>query len=181
MAGDNVIGGNMEAIAHIIGVAGIIAFVISYQQRTRKGIIISSIIARGLFIAQYVLLGAYEGAIMNFVGNFSAILAENKEKSFIKKNRYWFVGIVYITTILSGILTWESAVSFLPVIAMLLQNTALWATRERTIRILSLLGLPFWFSYNTLSGAYTSMISDIFCATSLIVALIRYDMLKKKE
>lgn len=171
----------MEIAAHIVGVFAVLAFVISYQQKTRKGIIISSIIARGLFIVQYVFLGAFEGAVMNFVGIFCAILAENKDKKIIYKYRYLFMAIVYLATFAAGAVTWKGLISILPIMAMLLQNTALWVNRERTIRLFSLAGLPFWFSYNTLSSAYTAMISDTFCTVSLLVALIRYDILKKKE
>ena len=68
----------MDYIPHIIGLLGVLSFVISYQQKSRKGIIAFSIVARVCFIIQYVLLSAFEGAAQNAIGCVCALMAENK-------------------------------------------------------------------------------------------------------
>ena len=52
---------------------------------------------------------------------------------------------------------------------------------EKTIRRVSLLGSPFWFVYNLLSGAFGSCIGDLLSMVSIIIAMLRYDVRRKKE
>lgn len=170
----------MGYIPHIIGILGVLAFVISYQQRTGKGIIACTVTARTLFVIQYILLGAYEGAAQNGVGALSAILAENKEKRIFAGRVGLWLGFIYVLTVGVGILSWKSPLSFLPIMAMILQNTALWMKKPKAIRLLCLAGIPLWLTYNFISHAYSSMACDILSAVSIGAALIRYD-LKKKE
>ena len=170
----------MKYIPHIIGLLGVLSFVISYQQKSRKGIIAFSIVARICFIIQYVLLSAFEGAAQNAIGCVCALMAENKNKDIFSKRVWLWVGLVWVLTITAGVASWTSIFSLLPVLGMLLQNTALWINKPKTIRILTFMGLPFWITYNLHSMAYTAIISDVMCAVSLLTALYRYDFKKKK-
>lgn len=168
-------------IAQFIGILGILAFLISYQQRTRRGIIVANIIARVLILTQYVLLGAYAGAAQNAVAIVFAILAEHKDKKIFKENLLFWMGLMYVCIIGAGALSWTGMESLLPIFGMLLQTSALWMTKPRTIRILSLVGTPFWSVYNVLNGAYSALVCDILGAVSIGVAFVRYDILKNKE
>ncbi len=78
----------MDYIPHILGGLGVLAFIISYQQRTRRGIIACTVTARFFCIIQYILLSALEGAAHNVVGAAVALCAEKKgygvyQKAFI--------------------------------------------------------------------------------------------------
>lgn len=74
----------MRYIPHIIGSFDVLAFIVSYQQHTRKGILAFNILARTLFVIQYIMLSAFEGAMMNGIGIICAGLADNKEKGVLK-------------------------------------------------------------------------------------------------
>lgn len=75
----------MDFLAAAVGILGVVLLVLSYQQKTRTGILICNIIARSLFILQYVLLFAFEGMALDLVGVAGSLLAQKKEKPFIKK------------------------------------------------------------------------------------------------
>ena len=40
----------MEIIANIVGIAAVAVFVLSYQQKTRNGIVICNVVSRGLYV-----------------------------------------------------------------------------------------------------------------------------------
>ena len=66
----------MEIIANIIGIFAVVTFVLSYQMKTRKGIVLCNSVSRVLYVVQYLLLFAFEGAVLDIVGIAAAVLAQ---------------------------------------------------------------------------------------------------------
>ncbi len=58
----------MNIPANIIGALAVASFVLSYQIKNRKGIVAVNTVSRALYVLQYVILGAYEGAVLDVVG-----------------------------------------------------------------------------------------------------------------
>ena len=171
----------MKIIANIIGIAAVILFVLSYQQKTRRGIVICNSVSRGLYVLQYLLVFAFEGAVLDIVGIIASVLAQNKDKPIIKKNLKLIIIGVNLVIILTGILLYKNIFSLLPMFGVLLHIGAFWLTNEKHIRRISFLGSPFWFIYNLISGAYGSAIGDMMTMVSIVLAMIRYKDFKKTE
>ncbi len=171
----------LPIIANVIGVLAVALFVLSYQQKTRKGIILCNILSRGLYVVQYLLLGAFEGAVLDILGMGVSLLAQKKDAPAIKK----YLSAVIISTDLMvvavGLLLYENVFSLLPICGVLLHTGAFWMMRERRIRAVSFLGSPFWFVYNLVSRAYGSAIGDAMTMFSIAIAIIRYDVLKREQ
>lgn len=74
----------MKWIAQAVGILAITMFLLSYQQKKRKNIIAFNATSRILYIIQYIMLGAFEGAILDVLGTVSSVAAQNKHKSFIR-------------------------------------------------------------------------------------------------
>lgn len=171
----------LPIIANIIGILAVALFVLSYQQKTRRGIILCNILSRGLYVVQYLLLGAFEGAVLDILGMGVSLLAQKKDIPAIKK----YLPAVIIGTDLIvvgvGLCLYESIFSLLPICGVLLHTGAFWMTRERRIRAVSFLGSPFWFVYNLVSRAYGSAIGDAMTMVSIAVAIVRYDVLGREQ
>ena len=75
----------MEFVAQILGILAVILFLLSFQFKKRKNIIAVNVVSRMLYITQYILLGAFEGAALDFTAAVSSVVASHKEKDFIKK------------------------------------------------------------------------------------------------
>ena len=60
-------------ISQIIGFLSVVLFLLSYQQKKRKNIILFNVVSRALYIVQYLLLGAFEGAVLDILGAISPI------------------------------------------------------------------------------------------------------------
>lgn len=74
----------MDILPQIIGLLGVATLLFSYQQKKRKNIILFNTVSRCLYILQYVLLGAFSGAVLDILGAMSSIIAGKKHTEFIK-------------------------------------------------------------------------------------------------
>ena len=91
----------------------------------------------------------------------------------------WLAGNVAV--ILIGWLFWENIISLLPVIGVLFEINALWMTKEKHIRLVSLGSVPFWMSYNALCGAWGSVLGNVLMIISIGTAMYRHDRPNKKD
>ena len=51
-----------------IGIIGLLFAVISFQKNSSKGILLFQILASTAFILHFLLIGAYTGSALNFIG-----------------------------------------------------------------------------------------------------------------
>lgn len=166
----------VKTIAVGIGLLAVSLYILSYQMKTRKGIILINGSAAFLYITQYILLSAYEGAVMDFLGLLPTILAIKKEHPFIQKRLKFLVIASNIIIISAGIVFYKNIFSLLAIAGVLLEKGALWLTKEKNIRIVSFLATPCWLIYNLSAGAYGSAIGNVLAASSIVFAFLRYDL-----
>lgn len=171
----------MKLVAQIVGIFAVISFLLSYQQKKRKNIILWNAMSRCLYIIQYIMLGAFEGAALDVLGTVSSVAAQNKQKSFIQKNiKLVFIGI-NLVILGAGLLLYENVFSLFPIVGVVLHTSAFWISDEKTIRAVSFLGSPFWLVYNLASCAYGSAVGDVLTMLSIGIAIYRYDIRKKNK
>ena len=173
----------MDKIAFVIGIVAVVVLLLSYQQKKRKNIIAFNITARSMFILQYVLLGAFEGAALDIAAVVASWLAQKKNSPMVKKYLLWVIIGVDLAIVAVGMALYQNIFSLFPIAAVLLQTAAFWLDNERMIRIVSLSGAPFWLIYNLVTHAYGSVVGDVLTIVSIGVAMLRYDfhILKKPE
>jgi hypothetical protein len=170
----------MKIIANIVGIVAVIMFVLSYQFKTRKKIIFFNGASRVLYVLQYVLLFAFEGAVMDVVALIVTVLAERKDTKLLSKHKKLLIIICNLFIVGVGLLLYKNIFSLLPIFGVLFETGALWFKKEKHIRILSFFGAPFWFAYNLVCGAYGSLIGNVMTMVSIGLAIFRYDIKKGK-
>jgi len=171
----------MKTVALIVGLVAVSFFLLSYLQKKRANIVVFNLTSRVLYVVQYLLLGAFEGAVLDVIGAISAFLAQQNENAFIKKHKKIIFIVTNLCIIIAGVLLYKNIFSLFPMIGILLQSGALWLKEEKHIRIVSMLGCPFWFAYNFASTAYGSCIGDVLAFASLMTSFIRYNVINKEE
>ena len=169
----------MTKIAFIVGICAVCLYLLGYLQKKRKSIIILNLSSRILYIVQYILLGALEGALLDVCGSASSVLAQNKDRGIIKKHLIPFFIGVNLAIVAIGLSLYVNVFSLFPIIGVLFHTSAFWINDEKWIRRVSLLGCPFWLIYNFASEAYGSCIGDVLSMVSIGIAMIRYDVLPK--
>ncbi len=168
-------------VANGIGVLAVLLFVLSYQLKNRRSIILCNVLSRGLYVVQYLLLGAFSGAVLDILGMIVSLIAQKKDVPAIQRRLPLVILLTDLTVLGVGLLLYESLFSLLPILGVLLHTGAFWMTRERSIRRISFLGSPFWLAYNLHSRAFGSAVGDIITMVSIAVAVVRYDLLGKSK
>ncbi len=169
-----------NTVIQIIGYCGVLSFITSYAQKSRKNIVFFSFLARVFFITHYIFMGktGLSGALQNASGGAAAALSGLKGK---KPYDSPLVPIlIVVLTLALGIASYRpenGIITLLPVFAMLIQNPALWLKNQRNIRLMTLAGIPVWFIYNFSMGSVPAMTSDTLSASALVYSLVRYDIL----
>jgi len=171
----------MKLAANILGLCAVAMFVLSYQLKSRRQIIFFNAASRLLYVAQYILLGAFEGALLDITAFFVSLLCRERDRGWVKEHFVLTVILSNAAIAALGMLTYKNVFSLLPIFGVIFETLALWLKKERHIRVVSLLGAPFWLAYNLLSGAYGSAVGNVITLVSITAAILRYDVCRKKE
>ena len=169
-----------EKFALIAGLLAVLLYILGYQLKRRKGIILANASSRFFYILQYLLLGAFEGATMDLLGLFAALPAGLKSKPKYQRLLPFLFAAVYLPILIAGVLTYQNLFSLFAILGVLLETGALWFKSERMIRLISLLSAPCWLIYNLSAGAIGSVIGNLLAIASLLLAIFRYDRKDKK-
>lgn len=173
----------MYTLAQIVGLIAVVTFLLSYQQKKRKNIILFNTVSRCLYILQYLLLGAFSGAVLDVLGVIACVIAGKKHTKFVAKHTKLVFIAVNLCIITSGVaiaIAKKSWLDLFPIVGVLLHTSAFWMSDENNIRRVSLIGSPFWLVYNFLSRAYGSAIGDTLSICSIVIAMIRYKSSSKE-
>jgi len=170
-------------IPQILGFLAVSVFLLSYQLKRRKQIILCNVVSRCLYILQYLLLGAISGAVLDVLGAVSSVIAEKKETPWIKKHLRLVILMIHAVIVATGVticILNKSWLDLLPIAGVLLHTGAFWITDEKIIRRVSLLGSPFWLIYNFASHAYGSAVGDALTMVSILIAMVKFRDGKKR-
>ena len=170
----------MYIIAQAVGILAVATFLLCYQLKKRKNIILVNAISSFLYVLQYILLGAFEGAAIDVLSAVGAVTAHNKDKKFIDKHTKWIIVILDLLFLTAGLALYKNVFSLLPIAGAILQTSALWITDEKRIRQVSFLGTPFWLVYNFVSHSYGPTVGSALSMVSIGLAIYRYDIKGKK-
>ncbi|MBQ8431297.1 MAG: YgjV family protein [Clostridia bacterium] len=174
----------MNYLALAIGLLAVFFYMLGYLQKKKKNILLLNLTSRLLYILQYLLLGAFSGAVLDVAGAISTVVAGRKNTPFIKKHLWIVIAAVNVLILGSGIyvqILTKDPLGVLPIVGVLCHINAFWFEKERNVRRLSILGSPFWLAYNFLSGAYGSCVGDILSMVSLGISMYRYDRTPKMK
>ena len=171
----------MYLIAQIIGILAVATYLLSYQLAKRKHIIFVNATSSSLYVLQYILLGALEGAAIDVLSAVGAVMAHNKDKKIVAKYMPIIMILLNLLFLTTGLVLYKNIFSLFPIAGAILQTSAFWMTSEKRIRQVSFLGTPFWLTYNLTCHAYGSAIGSILCMISIGSAIYRYDIYPNKK
>ena len=164
-------------ISQIIGLAAVALFLLSYQLKRRRQIVLVTCISNVLYVVQYVLLGAFAGAVMDMLSTVGSFLAGRKHSvSFRKHTRliaFLSLALIAAVGIAIAVLR-KDYIELIPVAGAIFQTGGLWCEKEQNIRKFGLIGAPFWLVYNFISRAYGACLGSILIIVSAIVAIMRF-------
>lgn len=177
----------LNIFAQLIGFIGTAFLFISYQQKVRKNILVFQTISSLFFMTHFFILGvfinsgAFTGCFMNVLGALRAFVYSQNEKKWAR-SPLWVVFFLIAFSV-AGILTadTESFWWLFPTMAMVLSTVTLWLQNPRLVRILTFPASPMWLTYNIVVRSYSGMVTETFVIISLLISIIRYDILRKDQ
>ena len=174
--------------AQAVGIAAMAFNILSYQQKSRKGVIAFQLGGSILFCLNFFMLGAVVGGILNGIGIIRALVFLQKEK--LRADRLvWQAGFT-VAYILSYVLTFtlfgkeataaNLIVELLPVIGMVATTFSFRCTDAKTIRRFGLISSPSWLVYNIVNFAIGAIICEVLSLGSILIGMWRFDVKKNK-
>ena len=173
------INGLQDMMAQLIGLLALISAMISYQMKTQKKIVLIQIVSCTLFAIHFLLLNAYTGALMNLIAAIRSVVFANKDKKWGKSN--WWIVFFSFVCIVAVAFTWEGILSLMPMLGMVLTSIAWGIEKASLVRLISLPSSPLWIVYNFICGSTAGVLTEVFVMSSIITAIIRLDLPKKKH
>ena len=170
-------------VSQIIGFSAVALYLLSFQLKKRGQIVWTTCLSNVFYVLQYVLLGAYSGAVLDGLSALSSFFAANKNTPRFQKHSKWVAALTLVLIVFFGTaiaLLQQDYVELIPVAGALLQTGSLWLDDEQTIRKFGLASAPFWLTYNYISKAYGAAFGSVLTIISTVTALIRYRKNKNK-
>ncbi len=165
-------------ITQAVGIIAMFFSVFSFQMNKHKQIMLMQMAAGAFFAAQYFLLGAYTGMVVNAIAIIRDIIFYFRDRKWVQ-SKLWIIGFCILFAV-SGIFTWTGLHSLFMTAAMVLNTISFSITKPKLVRTTILISSPLVLVYCIITGSIGGIINEILVEISSIVGLLRYD-LKKKE
>lgn len=169
-------------VSQIIGLTAVGLYLLSYQLKNRKQIVWTTFFSNVFYVLQYILLGAFSGAVMDALCTVGSFFAGKKHSPKLRPYIKQIVAINLLVISAVGVavaVAQHSLIELLPVAGTLFQMGGLWCEKEQTIRKLGLCSAPFWLIYNFITQAYGAALGSVLVIISAVTAMVRYR--KKKN
>lgn len=131
------------------------------------------VIANGIYGIEYLLLGAFSAASMNFL-SFLRLLVYYFYALLNIKMPKWILFVFITLVLLLGIITYDGLISLLPIIITVLYTYAFWQNNLNVARIIYIVAAIIWIYYNYEVGAYVGIIGNALEIITGLISLIKY-------
>ena len=179
----------IEIIAQIVGIFGMLASVLSYQQKGKARILFFQLLGSALFVVNFFMLGAFSGAILNIVAIVRALIFIYEDKIH-GDHPAWTIGLiaVYVLSYVSVFTIFGKEptalnliLEVLPVLAMTVTTLAFRYKEDKILRRVTFISSPLWLTYNTIFFSLGGIIGETLNIGSALVGTLRLDRKKKEE
>lgn len=162
--------------ATIVGVIGIGANMLIYQQKSGEKLLIYKMISDFLWALHYILIGAYSACIIATINIFREIVFYNNDKKW-GKSKSWFV-LFLLSSIISAAFTYKNIFSILPAFASALSVISFWHKNSDLTRTLAYPISASMLIYDFSCLSYMGITNEIITIISTTIGVLRY---KKKR
>ena len=162
-------------LTQAVGFVGLAAFVLSFQCKNNKYLILLSLFANLCYTAQFFMLGGYTASVSELISVLNCLV----QSAYGRKWADWY-GWRWVFSglhIAALALTWQNWFSLLPALAAVVATLALWSRNGKMIRLSRLLFIgPLWLIYDAYVGSISGVISQILSIGSILISIRRYGM-----
>jgi hypothetical protein len=174
---------SFEFTAQCVGIAAMMFNILSYQGKSQKVVIALQLFGASLFAANFLMLGAVVGGVLNLLGAVRAVVFLFKDK--LKADRLpWLLAFTasYVTVYVLNFTAFGKeptvfnlTVELLPVIGMLALNIGFMLKDAAAVRKCGLVSSPSWLIYNLVVGSWGAIICEVLTLISIFIGMARHD------
>ncbi|MBR4099026.1 MAG: YgjV family protein [Clostridium sp.] len=165
-------------IAQAIGFLGMGLYIISYQFKGNRWLMVSQLASCAAYAVHFFMLGAYTGCALQLVSVLNYCLLvysrEHKEAWATWGGWKWVISAVFIG---STVFTWKNALDILPCMGSVSTTIANWTRNGKTMRLARLfISGPGWLIYDAATRSYSGVLCEVFGIVSVLVSIWRYGL-----
>lgn len=172
-----------ELIGQIFGIFGLIMFVLSFQCKESKKLVLVQGIGGMMFFVNFLLIGAYGGALFNLTILVRGLLYAKKDGKLWKPifvETMFTVAYIYSLTLINGNIL-QVILTTLPYVSLLVMSILMWKENGKLIRLFQVSALsPAWLIHNIFNFTLGGILAEVFNIISALVSLIRFKMKEEK-
>ena len=162
----------MKILSIFFGTGAMLALFSIYQQKTRRGILLSKLSADICWVVHYLCIGGTAGAIPNLVGIFRELVFVNRKKHKWADFILWPVLFILINFCL-GATTFHSAFNILPIAASALVTVLLWIDDPKLTKLMSVPVCTAFMIYDFHIGSHIGIINEAISLLSIFIFFIK--------
>lgn len=158
-----------------IGFLGVACSVLAFQYKQYRQLVGLRAATELFFGIQYLLLGAYSGAAVDFLGCFRnwVFLSCNRREKSLRPWRILF-SVIFVGV---ALLPWDGPKSLLSAVAKVASTVAYGSSNPRLIRFITLCSSSCWLIYNFAVFSIAGVLGEVLTLTSVLIGILRFDIL----
>ncbi len=169
-----------DFIAQTLGLCGAVLLVFSFQIKNEKKFFLCQSLGSGLFLINYLMLGAWTGALISVMSVTRSALAP----VLSGKKRYFIIPLVILIPIVAGFFIYQGIETVLMITAYVVFTLAMFTKSSKLIRITQLiLASPLQLIHNAIVFSLGGILCESFNIISIVVSFFRLGLrdFEKKE
>ncbi len=167
----------LELLGHIVGFIALGVSFLSYQMKTRQGVIILQFAVSILMMLQYLFIGAVSGFALNLVCSLRGLCYCFQHKKLLSGK--WVPVFFAVLMVAVSIFSWEGIHSLAMVVGLVFNTLVMGLCSANTLRKSLLFSCTLIIIYNVVAGSISGIVFESASIVSAVIALVR--MRKTKE
>ena len=156
-----------------IGFLGVALFILSYQLRSNRALFLCQLTGCIVFCVQFLLMGAYTGAI-SLIVNIARNLLLLKSNAWKWAKSQVTLAVIIVLLLVMTIYTWAGWISVLPFASAAVTSIGYWTQNAQKIRLSQLFGSPCTLLYDILVHSWGGAIRETISILSIIISILRF-------
>lgn len=169
-----------QILFNTFGVVAMGIKIFEYQSKSRRTSITICIICCLLWSTYFILQGDFTSAMCNLLYVAMNIVFYQREKHKWANSKFWLFFFLAIN-LSFGLITFKDWRDVFPLIGTAIATFAYFVINRKVYRHLSLWGSNCWIANGTSKGLIVAPISDTLNTISIIISIIRFAVIERKE
>ena len=163
-----------DFMVQVLGFAAMACFILSFQIKSNRWMLVLHVAGNGLFAVQYLLLGSLSGCITLAITIFRNILLLFQKRWPWVRSRGMLAGFIALY-IIAMVLTWNGPTSIFPCIAMIGATIGVFTYNAQKIRLSQLVCVcPCMLVLDIVVGSWGGILNESTVILSILISIFRY-------